>query len=369
MRAGSDDNYFLAAGFPLRPVFRRKTVRSEVVKGKLWTFEQPHGLGFSRITVNIRMTVVKLRDGTLMVYAPIAPTRSCLRLLSELRADVSLIVLPTFAIEHKAFYGPFSRRFPGAAVRVGPGCSWMFPLSLPLPLIGIFNARELGTAAGDEAWPEDELAYAPFVARFSDLGPYAEVAIFHKDTKTLLVTDCVCYVPEDPPPGVPMEDVLANSVTGEDTRASRRVGWARIVMQVLFFGPRDLSLRGWENEVPAGFADVKERLIVSPVVRELVFREVPGEVREWVSTLCSWDFKRIIPAHFASPVRATPPKLRQAFAFAFGDAEDAPLPSQIRRIMMGEGHDDPPASADLGALNSLNAILRFIGAKGRQRGN
>ena len=362
----SADDYLLVAGFPLRPAFRRETVRTEVVKGRIWTFEQPHGLGFSRITVNIRMTVVKLRDGTLLVYCPIAPTRSCLSLLSDLGAEVSVIVLPSFAIEHKAFCGPFSRRFPGAAVRVGPGCSWTFPLDLPLPLIGIFNARELGGEGEDDAWPADEFDFAPFVARFSDLGPYAELALYHRDTRTPLVTDCVCYVPEEPPAGVPMEDVLANSATGEDTRASRRVGWARIVMQVLFFGPRDLSLRGWETEsAPAGFAEVKERLIVSPVVRELVFREVPEDVRAWVSTLCSFDFVRIIPAHLASPVRAGPSTLREAFAFAFEDAE-LPLATRLQRAVRGGGGGEEEANPDLGALNSLNSILRLIGAKKRK---
>ena len=54
------------------------------------------------VIVNIRMTVVRLRDGSLFVYAPVAPTRECLRLLRELEAPVRYIVLPTSAVEHKA---------------------------------------------------------------------------------------------------------------------------------------------------------------------------------------------------------------------------------------------------------------------------
>jgi hypothetical protein len=36
--------------------------------------------------------------------------------LQELDAPVEYIVLPTYAYEHKAFVGPFSRKFPDAKV-------------------------------------------------------------------------------------------------------------------------------------------------------------------------------------------------------------------------------------------------------------
>ena len=32
------------------------------------------------------------------------------------------IVLPTFAVEHKLFVGPFARKFPSAKVHVAPRC-------------------------------------------------------------------------------------------------------------------------------------------------------------------------------------------------------------------------------------------------------
>lgn len=40
--------------------------------------------------------------------------------LQELGLPVEHIVLPTFAVEHKIFVGPFSRRFPKAKVWVAP---------------------------------------------------------------------------------------------------------------------------------------------------------------------------------------------------------------------------------------------------------
>ena len=67
--------------------------------------------------------------------------------MRELPGEVEHIVLPTFAVEHKQFVGPFSRAFPRAKVHVAPRCD--FPsgvcsnytcFTLPLcPLIIIDN--------------------------------------------------------------------------------------------------------------------------------------------------------------------------------------------------------------------------------------
>lgn len=67
----------------------------------MWSFEQPQGLAFSNVQVNVRMTVTKLSDGSLLVYNPIAPTQECMDLLAELDADVKYIVLGSAAYEHK----------------------------------------------------------------------------------------------------------------------------------------------------------------------------------------------------------------------------------------------------------------------------
>ena len=88
--------------------------------GELWTFEQKQGILY--IHVPIRMTVYRMqtRPG-LFVYAPVAPTEECVRLLRELEeqyGEVAYIVLPTVAVEHKYFVGPFSQAFPKAEVGV-----------------------------------------------------------------------------------------------------------------------------------------------------------------------------------------------------------------------------------------------------------
>ena len=47
----------------------------QVEPGTIWCFEQEQSLAGLNVTTTIRMTVVKLQNGELLVYAPVAPTR------------------------------------------------------------------------------------------------------------------------------------------------------------------------------------------------------------------------------------------------------------------------------------------------------
>ena len=111
----ADTYYANWLALPIQPGSVRRTQRTQAGPG-VWLFEQTQvRLGFSartsvsyslaqgvlEVLVNTRMTVLKLRDGSLFVYAPVAPTRECLRLVRELDAPVKYIVLPTSAVEHK----------------------------------------------------------------------------------------------------------------------------------------------------------------------------------------------------------------------------------------------------------------------------
>lgn len=46
------------------------------------------------------------------------------------------------------------------------------------------------------------------------IGPYVEVAFFHKKSKTLLVTDAVIYVPDKPPEVVAKDSLLEAAKNG-----------------------------------------------------------------------------------------------------------------------------------------------------------
>ncbi|NES84460.1 MAG: DUF4336 domain-containing protein, partial [Moorea sp. SIO2B7] len=114
---------------PIYPYSKRRTIRQEVLKDTIWTFDQIQGILY--VVVPIRMTVIRLEEGGLLVYAPVAPTPECIGLVGELVSkygDVKYIILPTASgLEHKVFVGPFARRFPQAQVFVAPH-QWSFPL-------------------------------------------------------------------------------------------------------------------------------------------------------------------------------------------------------------------------------------------------
>ena len=158
----------------------------QIVKGTMWSFEQPQSLAFSNVVVNVRMTVTLLSSGALLVYNPIAPTRECLRFLDALDAPVAHIILGSAAYEHKVFVGPFSRRYPKAKVYVAPQ-QYAFPLPLPLQLLGIFPEAVLKHNDKNTPWAED------FEQKMLAAPPFAVAG----------VPNCCISVTRDPMPPTP----------------------------------------------------------------------------------------------------------------------------------------------------------------------
>jgi len=342
---------------PLYPYSKRRTIRQEVVKDTIWRFDQLQGILY--VAVPIRMTVVKLEKGGLLVYAPIAPTPECLRLLNELtvaHGDVRYIILPTISgLEHKVFIGPFARRFPMAQIFVAPG-QWSFPLNLPLSWLG-FPAKRTQVLPTDSAQTPfaDEFDYAILGPIKLGPGPFAEVAFLHRRSRTLLATDMVLSVPEDPPEIVQLDayPLLFHSRDStfdvvEDTPAIRRKGWQRTSLLALYFRPKVLGVIGWAQAFRDAFKapdrskkayfglfpfrwrnDWKRsfdalygngRLFVAPILQTLILNRAPKETISWADKVASWDFHQIIPCHFKAPIEATPNQFRQAFAFLEKDA-------------------------------------------------
>lgn len=337
---------------PLYPYGRRRTLCTEVVNGKVWTFDQVQGIIY--VTVPIRMTVVKLDAGGLLIYAPVAPTPECIRLVKNLVAqhgDVKYIILPTISgLEHKVFVGPFARRFPNAQVFVAPN-QWSFPVNLPLSWLGFPSKRT-------QILPSDS-SKAPFADQFDyailgpiELGPgrFGEVAFFDKRSRTLLVTDSILSVPEEPPEIVQLEPypLLFHAKDDafevvEDSEANRRKGWQRIALFAFFFRPSALevvkmvqSIRDtfkapdrskqsyfgwfpfkWKDDWKRSFDALRGggRLFVAPILQTLILNRAPRETIDWAEKVASWNFQRIVPCHFDAPIKADPRQFRQAFAF------------------------------------------------------
>ncbi|CAJ1381344.1 unnamed protein product [Effrenium voratum] len=221
-----DQRWSFWPALPIAPYERRLTKRYEVVPGELWTFEQKQGILY--IHVPIRMTVYRMQSRrALFVYAPVAPTDECIRLLRELEeqyGEVAYIVLPTVAVEHKYFVGPFSQRFPKAQVWVCPG-QFSVPLQLPLQLLGFpwgERLRSLGADRTPDDWKDEGLDFRVLGPVGKDLnnGPFAEAAFYIGRLRTMLVTDLVVSVP-DTAPEIVAEEPRALAFHARDDASSR----------------------------------------------------------------------------------------------------------------------------------------------------
>ncbi len=375
---------------PLYPYGKRRTLRTEVIKETIWTFDQIQG--FFYVVVPIRMTVVKLETGGLLVYAPVAPTPECTRLVNELVAvhgDVKYIILPTISgVEHKVFVGPFARRFPKAQVFVAPN-QWSFPLNLPLSWLGLPTDRT-------HVLPDDS-AQTPFTNTFdyAILGPIAlgpgrfeEVAFFHKRSRTLLVTDAVLAIPEEPPAIVQLDpypllfhakDSAMDAI--EDNRDNRRKGWQRIALFTFYFQPSVLNVVKlwqtircafnapdhskkayfglfpfqWQDGWEASFEALQSngQFFVAPILQTLILNRAPQETLAWADKVATWDFCRLIPCHFDAPLDATPQQFRQAFAFL------EPNPSTLDEL--SDSNCQALRKADVKLLREIGASLSKIG--------
>jgi hypothetical protein len=108
---------------PLAGGSRRATVQETIVPNKIWTHDQIQGI--VNVNVPVRQTTIALQNsGGLWVHNPVAPTLQHLQQMKQLEQDhgpVQHIVLGTVALEHKATFGAFARKFPKATVWIQPG--------------------------------------------------------------------------------------------------------------------------------------------------------------------------------------------------------------------------------------------------------
>ncbi|MCZ2201370.1 DUF4336 domain-containing protein [Cylindrospermopsis raciborskii] len=337
---------------PLYPYNQRRTVRQEVVKDTIWTFDQIQGVFY--VVVPIRMTVIRLAQGGLLVYAPVAPTQECIKLVNELVAlhgDVKYIILSTVSgLEHKVFVGPFAREFSRARVFVAPG-QWSFPLNLPLSWLGLPGNRTQILPEDPHETPfSDEFDYAILGPINLGLGKFGEVALLHKQSRTLIVTDTIVSVSVDPPAIIQLDPFPllyhAQEKSGDtvpDNLQNRRKGWRRITLFAFYFRPSAVDVPPWKD-IWQDAKNVSQRnlrnyfgffpfhwkpdweesyelltrggeIFVAPVLRTLILNRAPQVTINWADQVAKWDFAWVIPCHFDAPISVTPQQFRRAFSF------------------------------------------------------
>ncbi|MGL5080597.1 MAG: DUF4336 domain-containing protein [Microcoleaceae cyanobacterium] len=376
---------------PLYPRGRRRTLRQEVVPDAVWTFDQLQGIFY--VVVPIRMTVVKLETGGLLVYAPVAPTPECIRLVNELvdqHGEIQFIILPTSSgLEHKVFVGPFARFFPTAQVFVAPQ-QWSFPANLPLSWLGFPPNRT-------QVLPTDS-RQTPFASQFNyqilgpielGLGRFSEVAFLDRRSRTLLLTDTLISIPPEPPAIVQLDlypllfharDRASDPIV--DTPENRVKGWQRICLFATYFQPGalvetinwiqvlrdtqkapDRSLKNycglfpfeWRPNWQKSFETLRgeSHLQVAPVLRTLILNRALQETVQWSDKISSWKFDCVVPCHFAAPIPAESQEVRQAFTVLEQRSPDGSDPCG--------NHDYPLPKEDFQLLRKLEAGLRQWG--------
>ena len=369
---------------PIYPYGHRRTLRREIIPGKLWTFEQVQGIFY--VVVPIRMTVIKLSGGGLFVFSPVAPTRECVRLVRELEAEhgeVKYVVLPTVTgVEHKYFAGPFAQKFKRSQAYVAPN-QWSFPLDLPMSWLG-FPAKRTYTLPDDASKTPfyDEFDYATVGPIDLSIKPYTEVAFYHRETRSLLAVDTILSVPTEPPEVVAQDpfpllfharDYGSDSLA--DTPENRRRGWARIALFTFYFQPSRLTVPKlgtalkearkasdhskknyfgiypfeWQANWHDSFEQLRQgsKLIVAPILQTLIFNRGPKQVLAWADKIAQWDFEQVIPCHFSAPVKANAAEFRQAFEFL-----ERPNPQSWT------GFEHPVPMADLDTLGQIDSRLQ-----------
>jgi Domain of unknown function (DUF4336) len=368
------------ASVPIYPYSKRRTIRREVVPDTIWTFDQLQGIFY--VVVPIRMTVIRLESGGLLVYAPVAPTRQCIRLVNELveqYGEVKYIILPTISgLEHKNFVGPFARQFLQATVFVAPK-QWSFPLDLPLSWLG-FPPKRTKVLPGDSSQTPfaEEFDYAILADIDLRLGKFEEVAFLHRRSQTLLVTDSIVSIPQQPPEIIEQDlypllfHARENATEAiADTPENRIKGWKRICLFAMYFRSSVLEIPtvgqtlkaawrspnkspqaywglypfewkpNWENAFELLRQDGSP--LVAPILQTLILNRAPQSTLQWANTISCWNFKQIIPCHFNAPIVASPQEFRQAFNF---------LSSNYQSNL-------PPA--DLQTLKNIDALLHKPG--------
>lgn len=340
------------ATVPIYPYRQRRTIRQEILKDTIWTFEQLQGIFY--VVVPIRMTIIKLQGGGLLVYAPVAPTKQCIHLVQELveqHGEIKYIILPTISgLEHKNCVGPFARQFPQATVFVAPN-QWSFPLNLPLSWLGFPAQRTKVLPADSSQTPfADEFDYAILGDIDLRLGQFEEVAFWHKRSQTLLVTDSLVSIPEQPPAIIEQDlfpllfharETAQEPIT--DTPENRLKGWQRICLFAMYFRssvleipPLGKTIRDawrspnkspqtywglypfdWQPNWQDSFNQLRcdGRLLVAPILQTLILNREPQKTLHWVDKVTNWNFNQVIPCHFTALVEATPQEFRQAFNF------------------------------------------------------
>jgi hypothetical protein len=126
-----------------------------------------------------------------------------------------------------------------------------------------------------------------------------------------------------------------------DTPEVRRKGWERIALFANFFMPGSLVMLdtdvwasaapktpmpelGWGGVLPFTWRDSTSKAFatfadggkpnIAPII-QIIMSRAPDATRKWVDVVTSWQFDRVVPAHFDAPLAIGPKEFAESFEF------------------------------------------------------
>ncbi|MDO8908527.1 MAG: DUF4336 domain-containing protein [Pseudohongiella sp.] len=148
-------------------------VLETIVPDSIWHARQ--ALKFGPISITTRMTVVRLRDGSLWVHSPVTPTPELIATLSNI-GNVRCVIAPNKS--HHLYFPAFLAAYPSAAGFIAPGLESKRPDLAGYPLI-----------PDDAPWGDELQGF--FIDGLPILN---ETVWFHAATGTLILTDLLfCF--------------------------------------------------------------------------------------------------------------------------------------------------------------------------------
>lgn len=148
------------------------------VAENLWIVDSGPIKAMGFLPLPIRMTVIRLTDGALLLHSP-TPFRFPLKGELDALGRVEHLLAPNSA--HWTFVREWQSHLPDAVTWAAPGLRDRAPVKAS----GVRLDRDLGSQAPDIWANEIEHVVVP------GGGGFAEVALFHKPTRSLVLTDLV----------------------------------------------------------------------------------------------------------------------------------------------------------------------------------
>lgn len=191
------------------------------------------------VVLTTRMTVVRLSNGTLLVHSPIRIDDALAKEIDAL-GDVACIVAPNRW--HHLFFGACAERYSKARTFAAPGLTEKIPT---------LRSDEVLTDTAPNAWANE---FEQLVVQGAP--KMSEVVLFHKQSRTLIVSDLLFNVVR---PANFMTKVLT-TLMGTRGKLAKSRGWSMMMEDRAAFDASVRKVLAWDfDKLVMAHGDIVEK--------------------------------------------------------------------------------------------------------------